>query len=99
MSQNFVPFDPNLLPAAFPTLPLDQFPPEKTQKTVSNLTINQVSPETESPPPIIFQENLVLRDPSVIEQSNMFDYSEPQEFEPWNGEEDLAQLRQGLPVN
>ena len=103
--QPTIPFDPTLPPAAFPTLPLNQSLPEKTQETVSDTTLSSISsisplnPETEKPPFVVFREDPVITDPSPIEEPDMSEYSEPSEFESWNGEDDPKQLRKGLPVS
>ena len=85
-----IPFDPNLRPACFPTLPLDQFPPGDSE-------IAKPAPTTPVTPAMVFRDPRVKRD----KEGKMADH--PGEYDgfgiPWEDEQGNEVERTPLPVS
>lgn len=92
-----IPFDPTLRPAVFPTLDLDQFPPDHFQDN------SQAKATTSKPerPAIVFRDPRIIReDPKSTRQFAMAqNLDDPGQFVPRIGEEPEGQTYAPLPVS
>jgi hypothetical protein len=87
-------FNPTLPLAAFPSLPLDRFPPQIVQETLSD-NLSTPAPEL---PALVFRDRRSIEEPKMSEQ-----YDDPGEFvgaDPWSdSEEEEMQPRSSLTVS